>query len=484
MFLAGHPFFESKAGVASLHRLLLAFSVHNPDIGYCQSINFLAGFLLLLMMEEQAFWVLETVVTEIFPPDYYHNALLGVHADQRVLAHFVAELLPEVAEAFDKAGMQLHLVTVEWFLAAMCTVLPTHTALRVWDALFWHGSEVLFRIALVLFLQHKDRILSVAASSTKSNVVVRALPSPLPGDGGAGGAGSTARPAPLHLSSGGGSGGGAGLASPPPTSPTVVVASASTLQQGGSTPAARLFSLGRPRDTVAETASKVLAAAAAAGVTASLPPPRSSNADTLSDADADGSLAAEGAASPLSSGGLGTPPRSAAANASAALARGGTVRSPLSTFPALFAMLKAMPQQAHAADELFRLAYPQNAKEAKATLDWPAHLNPQRLAKLRHAARAAAEKELDDFRPAAAPTAPSSSSSESRSASAVMAAITREPVVPSTPAPAAAAQAQAQAQEETEQEGAAADDGTQDTADVDAAPADVEEEADDSKLTI
>ena len=39
----GHAFFESKAGVASLQRLLSAFSVHNPDIGYCQSLNFVAG---------------------------------------------------------------------------------------------------------------------------------------------------------------------------------------------------------------------------------------------------------------------------------------------------------------------------------------------------------------------------------------------------------------------------------------------------------
>ena len=33
----------SRAGIEALRRVLLAFSVHNPEVGYCQSINFLAG---------------------------------------------------------------------------------------------------------------------------------------------------------------------------------------------------------------------------------------------------------------------------------------------------------------------------------------------------------------------------------------------------------------------------------------------------------
>jgi hypothetical protein len=73
----GHPFFESRAGVEALQRLLAAFATHNADVGYCQSLNFVGGFLLLLLPEEQAFWVLDCLINEILPPDYYHNGLLG-----------------------------------------------------------------------------------------------------------------------------------------------------------------------------------------------------------------------------------------------------------------------------------------------------------------------------------------------------------------------------------------------------------------------
>lgn len=36
----GHAYFESEAGLASLRRVLMAFAVNNPDIGYAQSLNF------------------------------------------------------------------------------------------------------------------------------------------------------------------------------------------------------------------------------------------------------------------------------------------------------------------------------------------------------------------------------------------------------------------------------------------------------------
>lgn len=40
----------------SLEQVLTAFSLHAPDIGYCQGFNFLAGGALLYLQEEDAFW--------------------------------------------------------------------------------------------------------------------------------------------------------------------------------------------------------------------------------------------------------------------------------------------------------------------------------------------------------------------------------------------------------------------------------------------
>ena len=367
----GHPLFESKVGLTSFRRLLSAFSIHNPDIGYCQSINFLAGFLLLLLSEEQAFWVLECLVNEILPPEYYTPTLIGVHTDQRVLGHLVKELLPDVADAYEHVGITLHIVTVEWFMCALVTLMPTHTCLRLWDTIFLYGSEALFRIALVLFMQYKNRILSVTQSATRSGVTVQVRS--------ADGSSTTGMGADGHTHQDNQNKNIQGASSPLPDGSHIIVATASNNNNKQKK---------QPKDTVAETAAKVLAAAVASGVvnSESLSPNRNSETNSDNNTVTSPGVTESSSAVPTSPA---SPPRSN----NGPIARGGTVRSPFSCFPSLFSMLKNMPCNAHDVDEIMRLAFPPTANDAKETLDW-SYTAPSRLSKLRQAARAVAEEEM------------------------------------------------------------------------------------------
>ena len=62
----GNAWVCTAEGRAVLRRVLLAFSVQNPRIGYCQSMNFLAAALLLALdrSEEKAFWVLVCLIDD------------------------------------------------------------------------------------------------------------------------------------------------------------------------------------------------------------------------------------------------------------------------------------------------------------------------------------------------------------------------------------------------------------------------------------
>lgn len=57
-------FSESSLGQEQLRNVLEAYSVYRPDVGYCQSMNFLAGFMLLVSggEEKQAFWLLYSML--------------------------------------------------------------------------------------------------------------------------------------------------------------------------------------------------------------------------------------------------------------------------------------------------------------------------------------------------------------------------------------------------------------------------------------
>lgn len=92
-----HNYFEpSGAGESGLRRVLRAFAMHNPNVGYCQSLNFLTGMMLIFMQEEDAFWLLITIVERLLPEDYYTKNMVGTYVDQYVLAHIIKKCLPKV----------------------------------------------------------------------------------------------------------------------------------------------------------------------------------------------------------------------------------------------------------------------------------------------------------------------------------------------------------------------------------------------------
>ena len=50
-----------------LRNVLQAYAEHNPQVAYCQSMNFLAAVLLLVVDEESAFWCLAAIVERLMP---------------------------------------------------------------------------------------------------------------------------------------------------------------------------------------------------------------------------------------------------------------------------------------------------------------------------------------------------------------------------------------------------------------------------------
>ncbi|KAI6246731.1 GTPase-activating protein [Erysiphe necator] len=159
----------------SLRYVLRAFSIYHPRIGYCQSLNFLAGLLLLFMNEEKAFWMLN-IITRIFLPGTHSLTLEGANIDLGVLMSSVKDMMPSI---WAKIGNELDgqpsittvsapmrlppvtLCTTAWFMSCFIGTLPIETTLRVWDSFFYEGSKTLFRIALTIFKLGEPQIRAV-----------------------------------------------------------------------------------------------------------------------------------------------------------------------------------------------------------------------------------------------------------------------------------------------------------------------------------
>nr|XP_035927293.1 growth hormone-regulated TBC protein 1 isoform X4 [Halichoerus grypus]XP_035927294.1 growth hormone-regulated TBC protein 1 isoform X4 [Halichoerus grypus] len=147
----------------TLYNVLLAYGRHNQGVGYCQGMNFIAGYLILITKsEEESFWLLDALVGRILP-DYYSPAMLGLKTDQEVLGELVRTKLPAVAALMDGHGVLWTLVVSRWFICLFVDILPVETVLRIWDCLFNEGSKIIFRVALTLIKQHQAFILEATS---------------------------------------------------------------------------------------------------------------------------------------------------------------------------------------------------------------------------------------------------------------------------------------------------------------------------------
>ena len=148
-------FAEGGAALPALRRVLRALSASLTTSGYVQGMNYLAGFLLLVMdeREDDAYWVLRCVVEDMFP-GFYDAGLGQLRADLDTLDFRFSCVSREAHAKLDGMGLAVKYFTARWLMCCLigCASVPLLT--RVWDLLFVDADrkprETILRCSLAI----------------------------------------------------------------------------------------------------------------------------------------------------------------------------------------------------------------------------------------------------------------------------------------------------------------------------------------------
>lgn len=155
--LPEHPAFQHQIGIDALRRVLRAYALRNPTIGYCQAMNIVASVLLIYCGEEEAFWLLSTLCESLLP-DYYNTRVVGAVVDQAILDHLTSDYLPQVHNQLQQLAM-MNMISLSWFLTIFLCVMPYESAVNVMDCFFYDGTKVIFQVALMILDWNQTKLL-------------------------------------------------------------------------------------------------------------------------------------------------------------------------------------------------------------------------------------------------------------------------------------------------------------------------------------
>lgn len=150
----------------SLYRILKAYAAVDPEIGYCQGINLITAFLLIVCNynEKDVFYILISLLSNT----YGNNFLVrGFFNDEfpllKLFVFFFEELFEKynkkLKEHFDKLELPLDTWAGRWFQTLFTICLPVEMCQRVWDCLFAYGPYFIVSFTLALLKELEPKLI-------------------------------------------------------------------------------------------------------------------------------------------------------------------------------------------------------------------------------------------------------------------------------------------------------------------------------------
>ncbi|XP_074486250.1 TBC1 domain family member 1 isoform X4 [Sebastes fasciatus] len=173
-----HPYFQAQlgAGQLSLYNLLKAYSLLDPEVGYCQGLSFIAGVLLLHMGEQDAFNMLKFLMYDVGLRKQYRPDMIILQIQMYQLSRLLHDYHRDLYIHLEQHEIGPSLYATPWFLTAFASHFPLGFVARVFDMLFLQGSEVIFKVGLSLLGSHKPLILQHESLESIVDFIKTTLP--------------------------------------------------------------------------------------------------------------------------------------------------------------------------------------------------------------------------------------------------------------------------------------------------------------------
>ena len=177
-----HPSLANRESAAALVRLLTAYGIRNPSIGYAQGMNFLACTLFMICDgdEHSIFALLATLCEDILAGYYCAPDVVGLYIDADVVLSMINEHAPQIPRLLARISDMEHvqLQCFQWLPKMFIGTLAFHEVLRVLDIVFYeHSHLILLKLCYAMLVSLESAIAECTSDADFYEMLERNTPS-------------------------------------------------------------------------------------------------------------------------------------------------------------------------------------------------------------------------------------------------------------------------------------------------------------------
>lgn len=149
----------------SLYKVLRAFANNDKEVSYCQGMNFIAGFLLIVsdFNEIEVFYMMQSLFSTTFAN---HLGIRGFYTDSFPMLnfylflfdYFFKETFPKLYEHFISLNLPHDAWVSKWFMTLFTICMPIPVTTKIWDCLLTFGLNFLVQFTLSLLHNMEDTL--------------------------------------------------------------------------------------------------------------------------------------------------------------------------------------------------------------------------------------------------------------------------------------------------------------------------------------
>ncbi|KAI8580220.1 hypothetical protein K450DRAFT_174028 [Umbelopsis ramanniana AG] len=159
----GHDYFKERGGDGQegLFNVVKAYSLYDPEVGYCQGLAFVVGPLLLNMPDEEAFCVLVQLMGKYGLRGHFTPQMEQLHRRLYQFEQLLLEKLPRIHRYLDEQGIRSTMYASQWFMTLFAYKFPLELVFRIFDIILAEGIDSIFQFALAVLQSNEKVILSL-----------------------------------------------------------------------------------------------------------------------------------------------------------------------------------------------------------------------------------------------------------------------------------------------------------------------------------